>query len=150
MRTRFRVRTRRSVYLLNRLTRAGVSVDRIARDGEALTFRTIAREANVVERVLTEEGLEYEVFGFRSARHLFRRIFARPFLLVSCVLSLVAVLFFNGFVYDVSIRGNHYVNSSVIRSVLSENRVDGFAAKSELDLPRIKREIASLDGVSFA
>jgi len=150
LKTRYRVRTRRAVYLLNRLTRAGVSVDWIERDEETVSFYATVREAKAVETVLTEEGLEYEVGGFRGGRMLFRRIFARPFLLFSVVLTLIAVLFFDGFVYDVTIYGNRYVNTSEIMSVLYKNRVDGFASKSELDLPGIKREIVALDGISFA
>ena len=150
MKTVFRVRTHRVVYLLNRLVRAGVSVDRIERKGDLLTFRTSARERLAVERVLTEGGFDRDLFGFLGARAFFRGLFSRPFLVVSVLVTLVALFFFNGFVYDVSIRGNRFVNTAEIRAVLSENRVDGFTAKGALDLPRIKREIAALDGVSFA
>ena len=150
MKTRFLVRSRRAVYLLNRLTRAGVSVDRFRREDEGLSFCTSVRDAKRAESVLTAEGVEFEVGGFRGGRALFRRVFSRPFLCCSVVLTLVAILFFGSFVYDVSIRGNQYVNTSEIRSVLLKNRVDGFTSKSELDPTRIKREIVALDGISFA
>ena len=130
--------------------RAGVSLDNIERDERSLSFTTTVHDGNKAEAILGEEGAQYAVDGFRGGRMLLRRVFSRPFLLVSVILTLVAVLFFDGFVYDVTIRGNRYVNSSEIMSVLKENRVDGFAAKSELDLRRIKREIVALDGISFA
>ena len=147
---RFRIRSGRAVYLINRLTRGGVSLDNIERTPERLSFHTRAEDGRLVQKILREEGVDHRATGYSSTRDLFRGMFSRPFLWVSVLLSLFGVFFFGNFVYDCSISGNRAVNTETIAMVLRKNHFDGFTAKNSLDLIRIKREVASLDGVSFA
>ena len=150
MKTRFSVKCRRAVYCLNRLYRLGVSPEGVECLSGLLLFRVRRRESALVESFLREEGFAFEVGGYRGARHSFRRLLSRPFLLFSALLTVASLIFSSNFIYDYSIYGNRYVNSESIALVLRQNRVSGVTPKSSIDLSRIKRDITAIEGISFA
>ena len=149
MKTRFCVTCRRPTFLLNRLLRAGVLLDKIQNFDGKLRFYTLRKDAFIAENVLLQEGIDYEKTEL-GVRSVLRRIFARPFLLAATVFAVVGVFLFSNFVYGYSIQGNSFVNTSRVEEVLRANAVDGFVWKGALDLDGIKTQLGALDGVSFA
>ena len=149
MKTRFYVTCRRPTFLLNRLLRAGVLLDKIQNFDGKLRFYTLRKDAFIAENVLLQEGIDYEKTEL-GVRSILRRIFARPFLLAATVFAVVGVFLFSNFVYGYSIQGNSFVNTSRVEEVLRANAVDGFVWKGALDLDGIKTQLGALDGVSFA
>ena len=142
----FFLRTKRVPYLLNRAMKAGISVSEVRLTAEGVSFKTSRRQSGDLRRILLKEEIEYRERG----KNAFRALLRRPVLLASLALTMAAISVFGSFVYGVEITGNHYVNTASIRAVLTENKVDGFVYKGEIDLEKIREEIVALDGISFA
>ena len=149
-RTLFTVKSRRKTYCLNRLLSSGIPF--LLAEGEKgeLVISVAYRDAVKAEALFRREEILYEISGYRGIKTSILRFAKRPFLILSVLLSLIGVILFENFSYGYSIRGNALVNRSSIVAVLREKGADGFRLKSSLDLVSIKREIAALDGVSFA
>ena len=146
----YEVETRRAVFLLNRLLSANLSADRIERSEERIRFSVERSNALRLEELLEGCGFSFRRLGFLDFRESAKRVFRRPFLVFSVLLTLVGVFFFQSFTYGYSIRGNQYVNGETISAVLRAHGADGFAYKGSLDTEKIKREIAAVEGISFA
>lgn len=130
--------------------RAGISAEEIERLEDRLVFSVRRADAAAVESLLSEQDLSYDRSGWLGAKRTLLALLGRPFLIISILFSAVGVLFLQSFVYGYSIRGNEYVNTETVAAVLRANHADGFAYKKALDLQEIKREIAAIEGVSFA
>ena len=148
--TLFTVQSARTAFLLNELLRAKVAAEEVEREGRCLRFRVRHEDADLVERILRERGVTFQTAGYRGIKSIVKRIFRRPFLIASIVVTIVGILFFESFVYDYTVEGNHYVNTETVAAVLRAHEVDGFTYKKSIDLKEIKREISAIDGVSFA
>ncbi|MBP5405509.1 MAG: sporulation protein YqfD [Clostridia bacterium] len=142
----FFLRTKRVPYLLNRAIKAGLSVSAVVLSSDGVALSVSRRQSAALRQILLEEEIDYSERG----QNPFRALLARPVLLASLALTMAAIFLFGSFVYGVEITGNHYVNTSSIRAVLTENKVDGFVYKGAIDLEKIRGEIVALDGISFA
>lgn len=134
--------------MINRATRAKISVYDITLGGDSFSCRVAWKNVKTFALLLQEEQIEYtlEQTRFSLAAALKRR----PFLIAGILIAFAMALVFGSFVYGVEITGNRYVNTSKIESVLLANKVDGFAYKGKVDVERIKMDVVALDGVSFA
>ena len=149
-RTVFRVACRRASYCLNRLIAAGISCELAEGSKNEVVFSVSGKDAAKAEEVLRRETLSYSIEGYRGMKPLLLRFAKRPFLLLSILLSLAGVILFENFVYGYTIKGNSFVNRASVVAVLRENNAEGFRLKSQVDLGAIKRDLLSLEGVSFA
>lgn len=149
-RTVFRVKSNRIAFLLNRLMAAGVALDRIERGEGTISFAVRLKDAKPVCALLSEIGASYEIFGFRGLKSLLFAARKRPFLIAAMILAVIGVIFFENFIYTYSIAGNRYVNTEEVAEVLRANGVSGLVYKGSLDLPKIKRQVSAIEGISFA
>ena len=146
----FVVSCRRQAFLLGRLTASGILANSIERKGEKLCFSVPFSQASAVEALLSEYSFSYRRKGYRGAKALLRSVLARPFLLLSFILSIALIFVAQSFVYGYRITGNRYVNTSDIEEVLAEKGALGVVRKSDLNLEEIKRAVAAIEGISFA
>ena len=149
-RARFSVPTARAAYLLRKAVKEGLVVYDV-RIGEGKTSFCVEKGGErALEALLTAEGLRGKRLKERQGTRLFSFLKARPILLVASVVAFLSVAFFQCFVYRAEIRGNTFVNTKTIAGVLKEHKIDGFAFKGKVDVSAIRRDVASIDGVSFA
>ena len=149
-RTVVTIKTGRSAFLTNRLMQAGVVLDKIEKGTGTFRFCVSFGDLPRVEKVLREQDVPYELSGSQGVKRECLRVLKRPFLLISALISLAALFFFESFIYGYSVRGNVNVNTQSVVGILQAHHVDGFTYKGSLDLKEIKREVVALDGVSFA
>ena len=150
MKTKYIAACRRPTFLLNKLTRAGVLLQGVTHGEGRLSFVVFYRQSPLTDALLEEEGISYKKYGYIGINSLLKAVISRPFLLFSAVICIVAVFVFGNFIYGYRIRGNSFVNTARVEQVLREKGVRGIVWKNKVNVAALQRDIAALDGVSFA
>ena len=149
-RARFAVPTARAAFLIRKAGKEGVTVYDV-RIGEKRTSFSVAKvDERALDRILTAEGLRGKRLRERAGKRILSFVKARPLLVIASVVALCSVAFFQSFVYRAEIRGNTFVNTKTIAAVLKAHKIDGFTFKGKVDVPSIRKDVASIEGISFA
>lgn len=149
-------RTLFSVYglnfsrLINSISREGIKLYKIKKEGKYLTFEVDSQFEGFVKGYLDECHIDFEIKRIKGEKKLIGDLIKRPFLILFLIVFLALFVFMENVIFDVEIIGISKVNEDEVTKLLKECGVDKPILKGKLDLKSINAEISEIEGVALS
>lgn len=145
---RFKVKSS-PCYIINILAKEGIKVKDIQSMGVNVTFSISDKDSKRAESILQGYNREYTIIEKSGIANFARDLLRRLGIWISLIVVAIGATFYSFYAMNIEINGLNRLDSATVYQVLDSNSINFPVAKKNIDIEKLKKDIADLQGVSL-